>query len=67
MPSEVRHSFFVATQADPSAAGSPTETQTIFPWFVVSDQKSTPFTPFTFCFNSIPSGMTSPWQNQADF
>ena len=64
----MRHSFFVTTLAwSLPFFGDSTWTQTIRPWPAASDQKSTPSTPLTFSFSSIPSGMTSPWQNQADF
>ncbi len=64
----VRHSLRVLTAAwwGPFF-GVPTSTQTMRPCPTFSDQKSTPSTPLIFCLSSIPSGMTSPWQNQADF
>jgi hypothetical protein len=70
-PSAVRHSFQVMTSAGPPASrdASAFFTHTIFPWPFASLQKSTAWIRLSddLTFSSIPSGMTSPWQNQADF
>src|SRR5262249_23154542 len=67
-PSAVRHSFFVLTAAAClPCVGVWTSVQTIWPCPLASDQKSTPLTPLILSLSGRPSGMTSPWQNQADF
>ena len=50
------------TQRDAAVAGVPSLS-------FASDQKSTPFITLltVLILSSTPSGMTSPWQNQADF
>ena len=64
--------------APPAAPGKPfavtnvvpftlAEVQTILPWPLRSDQKSTPSTSRKCFANFIPCGITSPWQNHADF
>ena len=70
-PSAEYHSLLVLTPAVPSASLSINKTvvQTIRPLPAVSLQKSTPLIDlsFDFVFSSSPSGITSPWPNQADF
>src|SRR5262245_24785029 len=75
-PSGVSHSLCVSILAwlFETCVGLPTFTTLIFPCrgpslSFASLQKSTPLSPLLadLIFSSMPSGMTSPWQNQTDF
>src|ERR1700682_4102760 len=70
VPSAVSHALWVlyVHRAGLLAARcSLASVQTILPCPGASDQKSTPSTFLIFCLSSMPSAMTSPWQNQSDF